>query len=239
MRPSFAGTPSIAMLMRLHKFIASTGIVSRRKAEALIAAGKVFVNGLQVTKLGTSIDPEKDTVRVDGVDLIQPTTFRYLAVNKPVGVVSTRAQYKNERTIYDIIPGVRDLVIAGRLDKDSEGLMLLTNDGALANELTHPRFQHEKEYEIGTSHHLDADALAELRQGVKLQEGRAYFDKLEEVGSKTYRVVLHQGWKRQIRRMFGRVQVDVLRLTRVRINKLVLGSLAPGESRVVTREEIV
>ncbi|MEK7570559.1 MAG: pseudouridine synthase [Patescibacteria group bacterium] len=227
------------MLTRLHKFIASTGIVSRRKAETLISAGKVFVNGLQVAKLGTSIDPEKDTVRVDGIDLKPPTTFRYLAVNKPVGVVSTRAQYKSERTIYDIIPGVRDLVIAGRLDKDSEGLMLLTNDGALANELTHPRFQHEKEYEIGTSHHLDADALAELRQGVKLQEGRAYFDKLEEVGPKTYRVVLHQGWKRQIRRMFGRVQVDVLRLTRVRINRLVLGALAPGDAREVTREEIV
>ncbi|MEK7631482.1 MAG: pseudouridine synthase [Patescibacteria group bacterium] len=225
--------------MRLHKFIASTGIVSRRKAEVLISEGKVFVNELQVAKLGTSIDPEKDTVRVDGVDLQQPTTFRYIAVNKPVGVVSTRAQYKNERTIYDILPGMRDLVIAGRLDKDSEGLMLLTNDGALANELTHPRYQHEKEYEIGTSHHLNAEALAELRQGVKLQEGRAYFDKLEEVGTRTYRVVLHQGWKRQIRRMFGRVHVDVVRLTRVRMHRLLLGTLAPGESRAVTREEIL
>lgn len=227
------------MLIRLHKFIASTGIVSRRKAETLIVAGKVFVNGLQVAKLGTSVDPEKDIVRVDGVDIKQPTTFRYLAVNKPVGVVSTRAQYKNERTIYDIIPGTRDLVIAGRLDKDSEGLMLLTNDGALANELTHPRYQHEKEYEIFTSHQLDAEAMAQLRRGVKLQEGRAFFDKLEEVGPRTYRVVLHQGWKRQIRRMFGRVHVDVMRLTRVRMNKLLLGKLAPGESRVVVREEVL
>lgn len=227
------------MLVRLHKFIASTGIVSRRKAETLIVAGKVFVNGLQVAKLGTSVDPEKDTVRVDGVDMRQPTTFRYVAVNKPVGVVSTRAQYKNERTIYDIISGTRDLVIAGRLDKDSEGLMLLTNDGALANELTHPRYQHEKEYEVATSHHLDPDALGRLKRGVKLQEGRAYFDKLEEVGPRTYRVVLHQGWKRQIRRMFGRVRVDVVRLTRVRIHMLLLGKLAPGESREVTREEIL
>ncbi len=227
------------MLIRLHKFIASTGLVSRRKAETLIAAGKVFVNGLQVAKLGTSIDPEKDTVRVDGVDLQQPTTFRYVAVNKPAGVVSTRAQYKNERTIYDIIPGVRDLVIAGRLDKDSEGLMLLTNDGALANELTHPRYQHEKEYEVATSHHLEPEALGRLKHGVLLQEGRACFDKLEEVGHRTYRVILHQGWKRQIRRMFGRVHVDVVRLTRVRMNKLSLGKLASGASRVVQRDEVL
>lgn len=225
--------------MRLQKFIASTGLVSRRKAEVLITEGKVFVNGQQVMKLGTTVDPVVDAVRVNGEDLKPTTTFRYIAVNKPAGVVSTRAQFKNERTIYDIVPGMRDLAIAGRLDKDSDGLMLLTNDGALVQEITHPKYQHEKEYEIATSRALLPEERAQLLHGVRLQEGRARFNALTPMGGSVYRVVLHQGWKRQIRRMLGRLHVDVLRLTRVRIRTLELGNLQPGEARAVSRAEIL
>jgi len=189
-------------------------------------------------KLGTSVDPQVDRVRVNGKDLTPVTTFRYVAVNKPEGVTCTRAQYKSERTVYDIVPGVRDLAIAGRLDKDSSGLLLLTNDGELVNQVTHPRYEHEKEYEFTTVRPLDAEALAALTRGVKLPEGYARFDSISTLGPSVYRVVLHQGWKRQIRRMVGKVRGDLTRLTRVRINKLELGTLQPGEWRDVQRSEI-
>lgn len=225
--------------IRLHKFIANTGVASRRAAEELIVAGRVYVNGLQVTKLGTTVDPLKDRVRVNGKDLTPVTTYRYIAVNKPVGVTCTRAQYKNERTVYDIIPGMRDLAIAGRLDKDSDGLLILTNDGDLVNKITHPRYKHEKEYEFTTVRPLDPEACKLLTHGVKLIEGQTQFSQMKTVSPATYRVVLHQGWKRQIRRMVGKVHGDLTRLTRIRINNLELGKLKPGEYRAVQREDIL
>lgn len=225
--------------VRLQKFIASTSTVSRRTAEDLIVAGRVYVNGTQVLKLGTTINPLEDQVRVNGKDLVPVTSFRYIAVNKPEGVTCTHAQYKSERTVYDIIPGVRDLAIAGRLDKDSSGLLLLTNDGGLVNQVTHPRYEHEKEYEFTTVRPLSDDELQALTYGVKLNEGYARFDQMTTVGLATYRVVLHQGWKRQIRRMVGAVHSDLTQLTRIRINKLELGSLKPGEWREVKRTDIL
>lgn len=224
---------------RLQKFIAGAGVTSRRKAEELITDGRVTVNGKVVTKLGTVIDPLSDAVAVDNHAVKPISTFRYIAFNKPVGVVCTRAQYKNEKTVYDLVPESRDLVIAGRLDKDSDGLILLTNDGALTNQLTHPRFEHAKEYEVQTIKPLSPDAIMMLQRGVKLEEGYARFEKISTVGEAVYRVLLHQGWKRQIRRMIGRVHGDVKRLTRIRMSKLELGDLAVGQWREVKRKEIV
>ncbi len=227
------------MKERLQKFIAGTGFVSRRKAEVLITSGLVVVNNKRITKLGTTIDPAKDVVTVNGTKLKPVTAFRYIALNKPAGVTCTRAQYKNERTVYDLIPDVRDLVIAGRLDKDSAGLVVLTNDGDLTNKLTHPRYQHQKEYEVTTVKPMTEEVLEKLRLGIPLEEGTAKFDQITEVGSKRYRVVLHQGWKRQIRRMIGFVHHDVQKLIRVRINKLELGGLKLGEWRQVERSAIL
>lgn len=227
------------MLERLHKFIAGTGLTSRRKAEELIKAGLVLVNNKRVTKLGTTIDPSRDVVSVDGTILQPVAAFRYIALNKPAGVTCTRAQYKSERTVYDIVPGVRGLVIAGRLDKDSEGLIVLTNDGDLTNKLTHPRYQHQKEYEVVTIKPMSDEVLEKLRLGIKLEEGTAVFDSITKVSEKIYRMVIHQGWKRQIRRMIGAVHHDVKRLTRVRINKLELGGLNSGNWREVKRSDIV
>ncbi len=227
------------MAERLQKFIAGSGVTSRRKAEDLIVGGRVFVNGKKVTKLGTTIDPHKDKIEVDS-QLIRPvTTFRYIAFNKPVGIVCTRAQYKNEKTVYDLVPNSRDLVIAGRLDKDSDGLILLTNDGALTNELTHPRHQHAKEYEIHTIKPLDDIAIMTLQRGVKLEEGYARFEKITTVEPGLYRVTLHQGWKRQIRRMIGRVHGDVKRLTRIKMSNLTLGDLAVGQWKEIRLKDIV
>lgn len=227
------------MTERLQKFIAGSGITSRRKAEELISAGRVFVNGKKIKELGTKIDPQHDKVTVDGHLIPNITAFRYIALNKPTGVTCTRAQYKNEKTVHDLVPGSRDLVIAGRLDKDSDGLVLLTNDGELVNKLTHPRYQHQKEYEVTTPKPLDASMLNQLRRGIRLEEGRATFDSIDEVRPNLYRVILHQGWKRQIRRMFGHVHNDVLRLHRIRINRLAIGDLKPGEWREVQRADII
>ncbi len=227
------------MTLRLQKFIASSGLVSRRKAEELIAAGRVSVNDRVVIKLGTTVNPDKDVEVVNGEKITPATAFRYLAFNKPAGVVCTRAQYKNERTVYDIIPDVRDLVIVGRLDKDSEGLILLTNDGELVNQLTHPRYQHAKEYEVVTAKPLAPEAIASLQRGVKLQEGWARFDKLTVVEPMRFRGALHQGWKRQIRRMVGEVHGHITRLTRIRLEKLELGDLPTGGWRETKRSQIL
>lgn len=227
------------MKERLQKFIASAGFASRRKAEQLISAGIVAVNGKIVTKLGTTVDPERDTVTVQGRRVTPATEFRYIALNKPAGVVCSKISQAGERTVYHLVPESGDLAIAGRLDKDSEGLVILSNDGELVNKLTHPRYQHEKEYLVRTIKPLDAEALNKLRRGVRLDEGKALVDSIEEVGPRTYRVVLHQGWKRQIRRMVGEVRNDVVRLQRVRIGKLELGALLPSRWHTIARSDIV
>ena len=227
------------MKERLQKFIASTGFASRRKAETLISGGYVMVNGQRATKLGVTIDPEKDVISIQGKVLNPVKKYTYIALNKPIDVVCTRAQFRKEKTVYDIVPNSRELVIAGRLDKDSDGLVLLTNDGELVNKLTHPRYQHQKEYEVFTQKPLSEAQQEILRKGVKLEEGTAIFDKMDEVGVQRYRVIIHQGWKRQIRRMIAFVHHDLKRLTRVRMNKLTLDGLKPGEYRVVTKRDIL
>lgn len=227
------------MKERLQKFLSRAGIASRRKAEELITTGVVSVNGTVVTKLGTTIDSAHDRVTVRGRTVADVTSFRYVALNKPVDVVCSKVAQAHERTVYNLVPNARDLAIAGRLDKDSEGLVLLTNDGELVNQLTHPRYQHEKEYVIKTIKALDDSALNKLRRGVRLEEGKAVIDRIEKVSALTYRVILHQGWKRQIRRMVSAVRNDVVRLQRVRIAKLKLNALASGAWREVQRNDVV
>jgi pseudouridine synthase len=224
---------------RLQKFLASAGVASRRKAEQLITAGRVRTNGQVVTKLGTTIDPEHDRIEVDGQSVQAHTAHRYVALNKPVGVVCSTVAQGGERTVYHLVPNSRGLAIAGRLDKDSDGLVLLTDDGELVNKLTHPRYQHAKEYLVETIKPLDQDALNKLRRGIKLAEGQARVNTIEPRRTNHYHLVLHQGWKRQIRRMIGAVRNDVVRLQRVRIAKLNLAGLKPGQWREVARADII
>jgi 23S rRNA pseudouridine2605 synthase/23S rRNA pseudouridine2604 synthase len=226
-------------MIRLNKFIANSGFVSRRTADQMILGGLVFVNGKRVTTMGVSINPETDAVEVNGTKIRVVTEKTYIALNKPVGVISTRATYQNEKTVYDLVPKSRNLVIAGRLDKDSDGLVLLTNDGELVNKLTHPSFGHQKEYEIVTTREFSEEDRKQLMDGIPLEEGKAVFDSLLTVGPNRYRIVLRQGWKRQIRRMTAAVHAHLKRLTRVRINKLTLEGLKPGEWREVKRSDIV
>src|SRR5690606_29452885 len=191
------------MRERLQKFLARSGIASRRKSEELIRAGRVSVNNSVVTELGTTIDASKDQVAVDGRAVIPPSNLRYVVLNKPVGYVCTRAKFRGEHTVYALVPDSQALVIAGRLDKDSEGLVLLTNDGELVNRLTHPKYEHEKEYEVSVERPIEARDIEALQTGIPLDEGLAVVDRIEVVAPKTIRMTLHQGWNRQIRPMLG------------------------------------
>ncbi|MFH0828859.1 MAG: pseudouridine synthase [Candidatus Kerfeldbacteria bacterium] len=227
------------MKERLQKFLAGAGVASRRRAEELITAGYVTVNGSVVTKMGTSVDPDHDAVTVNGRPVANVTAFTYIALNKPTGIVCSKIAQGRARTVYQLVPNSGKLAIAGRLDMESDGLIVLTNDGEFVNRLTHPRFRHEKEYLVTTVKPLDDASINRLRRGIRMTEGTAVVDHIEPAGRTTYRIVIHQGWNRQIRRMIGKVRNDVVRLTRVRLGKLALNELKTGEWREVRRTDIL
>jgi len=250
------------MQIRLQKHIADLGIASRRKAEELISDGKVKVNGKVITKQGTKVDPEKDKVKVDNkkskIKNILPTNQTstskiYIALHKPVGYI-TSASSEQGKSVLDLIKkengtGImrRDvherIYPVGRLDKDSEGLILLTNDGDLTNKLTHPRYEHEKEYEISLDKPLSRDAKKVLEKGMSIGDEFVQGIKIKKQIKKgrqtSITAVLKEGKNRQIRRMFGRLGYDVKSLKRTRIVKLRLGVIPVGRWRFVKKDAIV
>jgi len=226
--------------VRLQKVLADRGVASRRRAEELIAAGRVRVDGEVVRTLGTKVDPSA-RIDVDGATT-RTATPRYVALNKPKGIVSTARDERGRETVVDLVGAAERLYPVGRLDADSEGLVLLTNDGEWAERVLHPRYGHEREYEVSVSGDLSADALAQLRRGVRLEEGVARAERVSIItrshGASRLRMVLRTGWKRQIRRMCAAAGLRVERLVRVRVGALGLGRLRPGEWRDLTRAEI-
>lgn len=247
---------------RLSKLLARAGIGSRRAVDALIAAGRVRVDGRPAV-LGERVDPSRVVVTVDGrrVELVAPPPV-YLAVHKPAGVTSTVRDRFARRTIIDLLPAElrtgRHLFPVGRLDRDSEGLVLVTNDGAWAERVLHPRFGVEREYAIALDRRLDRLEIERLRLGIPLAEGTARVLRLrpamaaeirrlvrvlglrraDEGQFVWYRVVLATGWKRQLRRMVAALGLPVRRLVRVRIGGVELGDLPPGAVRVLTPAEV-
>jgi 23S rRNA pseudouridine2605 synthase len=227
---------------RLQRYLARSGVASRRASERLIAEGRVRVNGTPVTTMGASVDADVDRVEVDAQPVCPMVQHTYVALHKPIGVVSTASDPRGRETVVDLVRLPARLYPVGRLDYDSEGLILLTDDGDLAMRLTHPRYGVEKEYRALVRGRLDRDALERLRTGVLL-EGRptspARVDVLEETRDGTWlRVVLHEGRNRQVRRMAEAVGLEVLRLVRVRVGTTWLGRLAAGEWRKLTQAEI-
>src|SRR5438105_9632066 len=223
--------------MRLNRFLAAAGIGSRRKCDELIATGRVTINGRVCTNFSTQPD-ERDHVKVDGklVHLERTTT---IALHKPAGFVSTRSDPNARDTIFDLLPPkFPRLFNVGRLDAQSEGLLLLTNDGDLAQQLTHPRFKIEKEYEVTLDRPWDAGLAPKLLRGIFLDGQRAQVTRLHPIGPTRLRVVLRQGINQQIRRMFYAVGYEVKRLVRVRIGKLRLGDLSRGHWRPLTKSEL-
>jgi 23S rRNA pseudouridine2605 synthase len=210
---------------RLQKILARTGIGSRRACEGLIEAGRVKVNG-HVAKLGENAE-----------------LLTYIALYKPKGVISAVKSPDRRPTVRDLVPVTERIYPVGRLDIDSEGLILLTNDGELTNFLTHPRYGHEKEYRVLISRHPDLDQIEIWRRGVVLEDGyhtqSAKVSIEESLGKQTWlRVVMHEGRKRQIREVGARIGLPVVRIIRVRIGSLRLGNLKPGDWRYLTPSEI-
>ena len=225
--------------MRLQKYLAHAGICSRRKAEEHILNGRVKVNYKIFTELGTKVDPENDKVYFDNQLVIFKKNIRkiYIALNKPEGYVTSCSQQKT-KIILDLIDIDQRIYPVGRLDKDSRGLVLLTNDGDLHNKLSHPSFNHEKEYIVTTVHPVPETALKTMAQGMIIDKIKTRKAKIKRLSKKKFRIVLKQGRNRQIRKMVGKTGNKVDTLKRIRMANINLGNLKEGKWRYLTPKEI-
>jgi 23S rRNA pseudouridine2605 synthase len=227
---------------RLQKILAQAGLGSRRACEELIRAGRVSVNGLTAA-LGSKADPYKDRIDLDGHPVAAYEPMIYIALYKPRGVVSAASSSDNRQTVRSLVPVEGRLYPVGRLDVDSEGLILLTNDGELTNQLTHARYGHEKEYRVLVARIPDQEQIQIWKQGVVLEDGyhtqpaQVHLESIHGKGA-WLRVVLHEGRKRQIRETGRLTGLPVVRIIRVRIGSLLLGNLKPGQWRHLSEAEL-
>lgn len=233
---------------RLHRLLAQAGVASRRKAEGLILEGRVQVNGQVVGQLGVKVDPEHDLVEVDRQPIHLESRI-YIILNKPRGFISDRDETGEKKTALDLVPQGERLYAAGRLDMESEGLLLLTNDGDLTFRLTHPRYEHQKEYLALVSGKPEDSTLKMFTRGIRYQEewlkadSAAHASRKQPFGEagrdESWLVLkLHEGKKRQIRHMCGAVGHPVHRLIRTRIGPIELDGLKPGKWRKLTEKEV-
>jgi pseudouridine synthase len=223
-------------IMRLQKFLSEAGICSRRKGEEYIRQGLVRVNDRIVTQLGTKIDSEKDRVELDGKVIALKSEPMYIMLNKPKGYV-TSCRHPGEKIVLDLIDIPERVYPIGRLDKDSIGLLILTNDGGLHHQLSHPSFDHEKEYDVTVSKPITDGSLRNIASGLPMMGSKTRPAKIRRISSRRFRIVLKEGRNRQIRRMVRKVGNRVTRLKRIRISNVKLGSLAEGAWRNLTRKE--
>jgi len=230
------------MKIRLNKFLSQSGIASRREADRLIEEGRIKVNGLVVTTLGTKIEVESDKVYVDGKRVKKKSLSIWIMINKPVGCIVSLRDPHHSNTIMDLLPAFETRIFPiGRLDKESEGLLLLTNDGELANRLMHPRFEIKKEYQVEIKGRFERTGLKGLERGIVL-DGRKTAParvKLVTVSDKrtTLRIEIHEGRKREIRRMLASLGHRVISLKRIRYAGLSLKGLKPGSWRHLSQKE--
>lgn len=222
--------------MRLQKYLSAAGVCSRRKGEVFIQEGRVMVNGRPALELGTKVDPARDFIEFDGVPVRQNTELIYIALNKPKDYVSSCYQ-KDEKVVLDLLDIPERVYPVGRLDKDSTGLLLLTNDGHLHYRLTHPSFDHEKVYEVGVSKPLPQGALRKLAAGLPMMDSKTRPARVKRISARRFRIVLQEGKNRQIRRMVRKVGNQVVELKRIRIANIELASLGPGRWRHLTAKE--
>lgn len=230
--------------VRLQKVMAQAGVASRRRAEELIDAGRVEVNGQVVRVQGRRVDPERDVIRVDGERIPPPRRHAYLVLNKPRGVVSTMDDPEGRPTIADFLGRWQHLGLyhVGRLDADSEGMLLVTNDGNFAQAMMHPSHELPKTYVVEVAGVLERQTLRRLEKGVKLEDGPIRPDRIKVTGAARDRtmltVVIHEGRNRVLRRMFESVGHPVRRLARVKIGPVAMGQLRLGEVRELTGPEL-
>jgi 23S rRNA pseudouridine2605 synthase len=233
------------MEQRLQKILAAAGVGSRRHCEKLIASGRVAVNGRVVTLLGTKADPDKDVITIDGKRIDTTQDSIYILLNKPPGYTSTRFDKFAEHTVTELVDEVQGYLFpVGRLDKDASGAILLTNDGELANLLTHPSYEVEKTYEVTVKGRITSEALERLACGVELEDGVTAPAKVRLLSyssrddTSKVEITIHEGRKRQVKRMFQAVGHRVIKLMRTRFGTLDIKGLAEGEHRYLTRKEV-
>jgi 23S rRNA pseudouridine2605 synthase len=229
--------------VRLQKVLAAAGIGSRRACEELIAAGRVEVDGRRIREMGVRVDPDTAVIHVDGMRIALPGRSVHLALNKPMGVLSAMSDASGRPTLGDYVADRKErLFHVGRLDVDTEGLILLTNDGELAHRLTHPSYEVPKTYLAEIIGPVPRDLGRRLRDGLELDDGPASVDEFRVLSSAGSRVmveiVLHEGRNRIVRRLLGAAGFDVQRLVRVRVGSVSLGDLRPGRWRQLSRVEI-
>lgn len=223
--------------VRLNRFLASCGIASRRKSEALILEGRVEINGDIITDLAARVR-EDDHVKFDG-RLLRKKSDLTLVLNKPVGYLCTKDDPEGRKTIYDLLPNkFSALHYVGRLDYNSSGLLLITSSGELTEQLTHPRFHIEKEYEVHLDRIFHGEDTQKLLDGIHLHEGLAKAESVKFESRRRLRIVLTQGFNRQIRRMFAKLDYKVKRLERIRIGQFTAPDLSTGDFRLLSRKEI-
>ncbi len=216
----------------LQQFLSQAGVASRRQAIELIKSGKIKVNNKKA-QIGVKIDPDNDEVKVND-KLIKPIkSLVYYMVNKPVGYTCTLSDRYAQYKVIDLVPPTPKVWPVGRLDKDSHGLILLTNDGDFTNKITHPKFEHSKQYIAVLSKDIHDDLLSQLKQGVKLKEGLAKVDQVKQLTSNKILITIHQGWNRQLRRMLGAFNYKIIDLIRIQVGKWQLGNLKEGKYKQI------
>lgn len=227
---------------RVQKILAQAGIGSRRSCEKLIQAGRVRVNG-KVISLGDKADPNRDTIELDSRKIEIQNKFEYFILYKPRGILSSAKNEHGRRTVLDLVPATTRVFPVGRLDLESEGLIILTSDGDLANKLTHPRYEHEKEYRVLVARHPDQDQLKTWQRGVVLEDGyrtnpvKVWVEKFHGEGA-WLRVIMTEGRKRQIRETAAQIGLPIVKLIRVRMGTVTIGNLKSGQFRPLTEKEI-
>jgi len=224
-------------MVRLQKFLAAAGVCSRRRGEDLIRAGRVTVNGRVEAVLGAKIDPEKDRVSVDGQPVKSEQGMVYIALNKPRGYV-TSCRHAGKKIVLELVNVPERVYPVGRLDKDSTGLLLLTNDGRMHLKLSHPSFDHEKEYDVIVERPISDGALRRMAEGMPILDTRTRPAVVTRLGERAFRIVLKEGRNRQIRRMVRRLGNEVVELKRTRMASVRLGRLAEGAWRHLRAEEV-
>jgi len=226
-------------LIRLNKHLAGLGVASRREADVLISKGKIKVNGKVVTEMGTKIDPDADKIEVSDSVVQDREKLVYIALNKPKGYVCSVKPTKQDPNIaLDLIDIPERIYPVGRLDKETTGLLLLTNDGTFVNKIIHPSSESEKEYEVTFFQQIPMGAIKKLEAGVKLEGSKTLPTKVRKIGPAKIRIILKEGKNRQVRRICQKVGYPVKTLKRVRIKNLELGDLESGKWRYLTKREV-
>jgi pseudouridine synthase len=224
-------------MMRLQKYLSAAGVCSRRKGEELIQEGRISVNGSVVSELGTKVDPDLDMVEADGKVIHLRQKLIYIALNKPKAYVSSCNQ-KGEKIVLDLVDVPERVYPVGRLDKDSTGLLLLTNDGRLHHKLSHPSFDHEKEYIVTLVKPIPDGALNHIARGMPMMGTKTRAARVKRISARRFRIVLQEGKNKQIRRMVRKMGNQVTDLKRIRIAHIKLGRLPSGAWRHLTQNEL-